>query len=66
MNRTLVRRIEQLERAIPAGLPGPCFILAPDDDAAEREIARIKAEFGDRLPCSLFVMTLAGRGKSGQ
>ena len=66
MNAPLVRRIEQLERAMPAVLPGPCFVVAPDCTTADREIARIKAEFGDRLPRSLFVMTLAGRGKSGQ
>ena len=66
MNTTLLHRIEQLERAMPAVLPGPCFIMASDANAAKREIERLKAEFGDRLPRSLFVMTLAGRGKSGQ
>ena len=57
MNATLVRRIEQLERAIPAGPPGPCFIMAPDNDAATRKIARLK---GERPPKTLFVMICAG------
>ena len=39
---------------------------AADRTTADGEIARIKAEFGDRLPRCLFVMTFAGRGKSGQ
>jgi len=61
MNTTLLRRIEQLERAMPAVLPGPCFVMVPDRTTAEREIARLKAEFGDRLPRTMFVMTLADR-----
>jgi hypothetical protein len=61
MNTTLLRRIEQLERAMPAVLPGRCFIMASDANAAEHEIVRLKAEFGERLPKTLFVMTLADR-----
>jgi hypothetical protein len=38
MTGTLSRRIEQLERAIPAGPPVPCFVMAPDASAAERRI----------------------------
>ena len=61
MRPTLARRVEQLERALSPATPGPCFIMAPDDDAAEREIVRLKAEFGERLPRTMFVMTLADR-----
>ncbi len=59
MSSTLTRRIEQLERAAPSGPPGPCFVMAADDSAAEREIERLKAEFGDRLTKTLFVMICA-------
>jgi hypothetical protein len=65
MNTTLLHRIEQLERAMPAVLPGPCFIMASDANAAKREIERLKAEFGERLPTTLFVMTLADRKDRG-
>ena len=66
MNATFVRRIEQLERALSPATSGPCFIMAPDAEAAEREIARLKAEFGQRLPKTLFVMTLVDREHRGQ
>ena len=56
----LTRRIEQLERATPSGPSGPAFVMAADASAAEREIERLKAEYGDRLPKTLFVMILAG------
>jgi hypothetical protein len=58
---TLTRRIEKLERTLAPDIFGPCFIMAPDDDAAKREIDRLKAEFGERLPRTMFVMTLADR-----
>ena len=61
MNATFVRRIEQLERALSPATSGPCFIMASDAEAAEREIARLKAEFGERQPRTMFVMTLADR-----
>ena len=38
---------------------GPCFVMAPDDAAAEREIEQLEAEYGDRLPKVMFIMTLA-------
>ena len=60
MNGTLVRRIEQLERELHPATSGPCFVMAPDESAAEGEIARLQAEFGDRLPKTLFVMICAG------
>ena len=60
MTGTLTRRIEQLERAIPSGPSGPTFVMAADAGTAERDIARLQAEYGDRLPKALFVMILAG------
>ena len=45
---------------------GPCFVMAPNDAAAEREIERLEAEYGDRLPKALFVMTLADREDRGR
>jgi hypothetical protein len=63
MTGTLSRRIEQLERAIPAGPPGPCFVMAPDASAAERRIEQLKAEYGARLTRTLFVMICAGAGR---
>jgi len=45
---------------------GSCFVMASNAGAAEREIARLKAEFGERLPTTLFVMTLADRKDQGQ
>jgi hypothetical protein len=66
MTRALERRLGALERQmrLDGGTVGPCFVMART--TADREIARIKAEFGDRLPHCLFVMTLAGRERSGQ
>jgi hypothetical protein len=40
---------------------GPCFVMAPDRIGADREIARLKTEYGERMPKTLFVMTLADR-----
>ncbi len=60
MNGALTRRIEQLERAVPAGPSGPSFVMAADASAAEHEIERLHAEFGGRLPKTLFVMICAG------
>jgi hypothetical protein len=34
--------------------------MAPDASAAQREVARLEAEYGDALPGTLFVMILAG------
>ena len=45
---------------------GPCFVMAPNDAAAKREIERLQAEYGDGLPKALFVMTLADREVRGQ
>jgi hypothetical protein len=61
MNPALARRVEQLERVLSPATPGPCFVMAFDASAAEREIVRLKVEFGERLPRTLFVMTLADR-----
>ena len=45
---------------------GPCFVMAPDRIGADREIARLKTEYGERLPRTLFVMTLVDREDRGQ
>jgi hypothetical protein len=37
--------------------------MAPDASAAERRIEQLKAEYGDRLPKTLFVMICAGAGR---
>ena len=66
MKSALARRVERLERALSPATAGPCFIMASDTGAAEREIARLKAEYGERLPKMLFVMTLADREDHGQ
>ena len=50
MTTTLIRRIERLERDLMPERSGPCFVMAPDDAAAE---------YGDRLPKVMFIMTLA-------
>ncbi len=60
MNGNLVRRIEGLERTTLSDFSGPAFVMAADASAAEHEIARLQAEYGDRLPKTLFVMILAG------
>ena len=66
MNDTLTRRIPRLEQALTPATRGPAFVLAPDRAAADREIAQLKSEFGERLPTTLFVMTLADREEHGQ
>ncbi|HVJ14952.1 MAG TPA: hypothetical protein VM686_05905 [Polyangiaceae bacterium] len=40
--------------------------MSSDTEAAERHIARLKAEFSERLPRTLFVMTLVDREDRGQ
>ena len=59
MTTTLIRRIERLERDLMPERSGPCFVMVPDDAAAEREIEQLEAEYGDRLPKVMFIMTLA-------
>ena len=60
MTTTLTRRIEKLERTLAPDIFGPCFVMAPDRIGADREIARLKTEYGERLPKTLFVMICAG------
>ena len=66
MIAALTRRVERLERALSPEQPGPCFVMAPDNAAAERQIARLEEDFGERLPRTLFVMTLVDREDRGQ
>ena len=66
MTTNLIRRVELLERDLMPQQSGPCFVMAPNDAAAKREIERLQAENGDRLPKALFVMTLADRKVRGQ
>jgi hypothetical protein len=58
---TLTRRIAKLEGTLAPDIFGPCFVMAPDRIGADREIARLKTEYGERMPKTLFVMTLADR-----
>ena len=59
MTTNLIRRVERLERNLMPQQSGPCFVMAPNDAAAKREIERLQAEYGDRLPKVMFIMTLA-------
>jgi hypothetical protein len=56
MSKHLARRVEALERRVapPAAL-APCFVLAEDAAAAEREVERILAAHPHAGP-ALFVM----------
>jgi hypothetical protein len=63
MSTALPRRVGRLERAVPPSPLGPCFVTAPDASAAECAIERLRAEHGDRLPRTLFVMI---RGRAAE
>ena len=67
MTTALERRLGAVERrmGVEGCTVGSCFVMAPDASAAKREIARLKAVFGERLPRTMFVMTLADRRVRG-
>ena len=54
--RTIERRLGALEQALKPVHSGPSFIMANSQAEADREIDRLRAEFGDGLPKALFVM----------
>jgi hypothetical protein len=64
VNTTLARRLGRLERALAPTVSGPVFVMAPDAGAAGREVERLAAEHGERLPRTLFVMV--GPGAEGR
>ena len=59
IHRTIGRRIEALEQVLKPVRYGPSFIMANSDAEADREIERLRAEYPDGMPETLFVMILA-------
>ena len=56
IHRTIGRRIEALERSRRPMRTGPAFVMATSHAEALQQIDRLRAEFGDGLVKTLFVM----------
>jgi hypothetical protein len=56
IHRTIGRRIEALERSRRPMRTGPAFVMATSHVAAQQQIDRLRAEFGDDLLKTMFVM----------
>jgi hypothetical protein len=65
MSKHLTRRVEVLERRAAARpAPPPCFVMAEDEEDAERAVARIRAAHPKGCR-TVFVMT-RGRREPGR
>jgi hypothetical protein len=62
----LARRVGRLERAVAPVPSGPAFTMAPDADTAERDIERLRAEYGERMSGTPFVMVCPGTAGGGR
>ena len=54
--RAIERRIAALEQTLRPVPCGPAFVMAASRAKADREIERLRAEFGDAMPKTMFVM----------
>jgi hypothetical protein len=59
--RAIERRVQTLEQTLKPLRSGPCFIMASSEAEADREIERLRAEYPEGMPRTLFIMTLAQR-----
>ena len=56
MTGGLNRRLDVLERALAPVRLGPAFVMAGSHAEADQEIERLKAEYPDGMPDTLFIM----------